>query len=47
MKRLSRMTAVSFWVCLAVLVIVSGCETCKGMTRDVKNADEWVRDHMW
>ena len=34
-------------VCLVCLTVFYGCETVKGMGRDIKNADEWVRDHTW
>lgn len=27
--------------------VLCGCETVKGMGRDVKNADRWVRDNLW
>ncbi|MFA5039515.1 MAG: hypothetical protein WC732_07540 [Candidatus Omnitrophota bacterium] len=35
-------------VCMLVLVVTGlGCETVKGLGRDVKNADQWFRDHAW
>jgi predicted small secreted protein len=31
----------------ASLLFISGCETGKGMVRDVKSVDQWFRDHAW
>ncbi len=31
----------------AFTLLLSGCETVKGMGRDVKNADKWVKDNLW
>jgi len=28
-------------------VLLSGCETCKGVKRDVMKGDEWMRDNLW
>lgn len=32
---------------LVVVLALSGCETCKGFGRDIKNADEWMKDNLW
>jgi|GEM_PF-5147094 len=32
---------------LVVAVLISGCETCKGIKRDVMKADEWIKDNLW
>lgn len=29
------------------LGILAGCETCKGLNRDVKAADAWIKDNLW
>ncbi len=34
-------------LCLVTTIVLCGCETAKGMGRDIKCADQWVRDHMW
>lgn len=34
-------------VCLFGLAVLAGCETTKGLGRDIKKVDEWVKDHMW
>ena len=36
-------------VCLVVAaaVVLSGCETCRGIGRDIKKADEWIKDNLW
>jgi len=41
-------------VCISVVVLcvfalgtLCGCETVKGMGRDIKNADRWFREHAW
>jgi len=33
--------------CLMGLIVLCGCETVKGMGRDIKNADDWLREHAW
>ena len=44
----SRLAGLSFlFVFLFVLTTLYGCETCKGVGRDIKNADEWFREHAW
>ena len=37
------------WLMLAIfaLTILVGCETVKGMGRDIKNADAWFKEHAW
>ena len=32
---------------LLIVVGCLGCETCKGLGRDIKNADDWIRDNAW
>lgn len=27
--------------------VFCGCETVRGMGRDIKNADQWFREHAW
>jgi len=36
-------------VCLvaAAVVVLSGCETCRGVKRDIQKADEWIKDNLW
>lgn len=35
-------------ICLLALVVSClGCETARGLGRDIKNADQWIRDHAW
>ena len=38
-------------VCACLLffgaALLSGCETCKGIKRDVMKADEWLKDNLW
>ncbi|MFA5039514.1 MAG: hypothetical protein WC732_07535 [Candidatus Omnitrophota bacterium] len=40
-----------FWLVLcAALVLLAGCETGKGLSRDfqgLKDADAWFRQHYW
>ena len=40
-----------FLVCGIILFISAGCETVKGMAkgmgRDIKNTDEWLRNNAW
>ena len=36
-----------FLVCGIILFISAGCETVKGMGRDIKNTDEWLRNNAW
>ncbi len=38
-----------FCVCLVlgIAVVVSGCETCKGLKRDIEKTDEWMQDNLW
>jgi predicted small secreted protein len=36
-----------FVIGLLSLTCLSGCETAKGMGRDIKDADEWIKDHLW
>ena len=48
MKRnLYTLNAVVLMLCLISLMFLSGCETAKGMGRDIKTADQWLRDHAW
>lgn len=37
------------WLMLAIfaLTVLYGCETVKGMGKDIKNADAWFREHAW
>ena len=46
-KYATRLKMVPFLICLLALIIISGCETAKGVVRDVKNADQWIRDNAW
>ena len=34
-------------ICIVSFIMLSGCETCKGVGRDIKDADQWFRDHAW
>ena len=43
-KHLSRFRVTSLLLLLFVVLFCAGCETCKGMGRDIRNADEWIRD---
>lgn len=34
--------------CVLVLAFAClGCETVKGIGRDINKADQWIRDHAW
>ncbi|MGE5279834.1 MAG: hypothetical protein ACM3L6_03715 [Deltaproteobacteria bacterium] len=49
MKKISPFVRAVACACLflAGAVLLSGCETCKGIKRDVMNADQWIRDNLW
>ncbi|MDD5019283.1 MAG: hypothetical protein PHS61_02535 [Candidatus Omnitrophica bacterium] len=32
---------------LVLMATCLGCETVKGVGRDIKNADQWMRDNAW
>lgn len=34
-------------LCLFALTLLCGCETVKGMGRDIKNVDLWFKEHAW
>jgi predicted small secreted protein len=44
-KVLKRLIPVACVLLLTVFCV--GCETAKGLGRDIKNADQWMRDHAW
>ena len=27
--------------------LLSGCETCKGIKRDIMKTDDWIKDNLW
>jgi predicted small secreted protein len=33
--------------CAIVFVSLCGCETARGLGRDVQNADKWFRENAW
>lgn len=39
-------SAVFIFICVLCFA-GSGCETVKGMGRDIKKADDWFKDHAW
>jgi predicted small secreted protein len=45
-NHLLRLRLTPFLFLLALVVFCAGCETLKGMGRDIKNADEWIRDRV-
>jgi len=36
-------------VCVVLVgaLLFSGCETCKGLRRDIEKTDEWLQDNLW
>lgn len=38
---------ISLVCALFLMMFCLGCETVKGMGRDIKNADQWMKDHAW
>lgn len=47
MKKNITIPAVFILLFCVFTIALCGCETVKGMGRDVKNADKWVRDNLW
>ena len=42
MRRLAVFCVLAFGIGM-----LAGCETCKGLNRDIKSADTWMRDNLW
>lgn len=38
---------IAVFVCVVACVMLLGCETVKGMGRDIKGADKWMRENLW
>jgi predicted small secreted protein len=48
MKKRVAGRAVIFWLAVVFVAgLLAGCETCKGLNRDIKQADAWIKDNMW
>ncbi|MFH0940924.1 MAG: hypothetical protein V1840_03615 [Candidatus Omnitrophota bacterium] len=46
-KKKAFLSVLAIAICLASFVMLCGCETAKGAWRDIKDADQWFRDHAW
>lgn len=46
-KNLHKLNAIALMLCLISLLAFCGCETIKGMGRDIKNIDQEMRDNAW
>lgn len=48
MKKSSfRSSIIAVLICIAACTMFLGCETAKGVGRDIMNADKWMRDNLW
>ncbi len=34
-------------VCCVILTLLCGCETWRGLCKDVQKADDWFRENAW
>ena len=46
-KRAVTRSAILLLLGLFAMVVLAGCETCKGAGRDIHNADQWIKDNLW
>ncbi len=46
-KRAVAYNAILLFLGLFMMVVLAGCETCKGAGRDIHNADQWIKDNLW
>jgi predicted small secreted protein len=42
-----RSAVIAVLVCVFACAMLLGCETVKGMGRDIKSADTWFKDNLW
>ena len=49
MRQTSNFAKLVLCVCLVLVgaVLLSGCETCKGIKRDIEKTDEWIKEKLW
>ena len=46
-KQVGKWSIVCILICFLAIIVCSGCETCKGIGKDIKNADDWFKEHAW